>query len=33
MYLQHDASGPTLECPNCGCIVDIEEALDKKFDP
>jgi hypothetical protein len=32
MYLQHDAPGPTLECPNCGCIVDIEEALEKKFE-
>lgn len=32
MILQHNASGPSIECPNCGCIVDIEEALGKKIE-
>lgn len=32
MYLQHNSSGPAIECPNCGCIVDIEEALEKKYE-
>lgn len=32
MYLQHNASGLSIECPNCGCIVDIEEAVGKKIE-
>lgn len=32
MYLQHNAAGPSIECPNCGCTVDIEEAVGKKIE-
>lgn len=32
MYLQHSSTGPVIECPNCSCIVDIEEALEKRFE-
>lgn len=32
MILQHNAAGPSIECPNCGCTVDIEEALGKKIE-
>ncbi len=32
MYLQHNAPGPAIECPSCGCIIDIEEALEKRFE-
>lgn len=32
MYLQHNSSGPSISCPNCGCIVDIEEALGRKVE-
>jgi len=32
MYLQHNAQGFSIECPNCGCTVDIEEAMGKKME-
>jgi len=32
MYLQHNASGLSIACPSCGCIVDIEEAVGKKIE-
>lgn len=32
MILQHNSAGPSIECPNCGCTVDIEEALGKKIE-
>ena len=32
MYLQHDAQGFSIDCPNCGCTIDIEEAMGRKME-